>query len=238
MKSFRFARATRGRLAAALVTTIMLPMAALAQTAAPAPAATAPAATAPAAATAPGPDTAWVKICNVDANKNQICNISQVLLSKNGSVIASFSIQPGANKKYAAGAFVPLGFIIPAGVTLTIDGDKKAVAQFTICVPPTEGGPAGCAARADLGDDFIQAMRKGNKLGLVLANTAGQPIPIEMTLIGFAGAYDGEGLDPAQARAREVEQSKALQEEARAAFQRMIEKQRQENGTNPPAPAN
>ena len=222
MDYFRFPGAMRGRLAAALAATVMLPIAALAQDAA-----------APAAP--PVDDSAWVKICSVDANKSPICNISQVLLAKNGSVIASFSIQPGADKKYAVGAFVPLGFIIPAGVTLTVDGEKKAVAQFTICVPPTEGGPAGCAARADLAEDFIASMRKGNKLGLVLANTAGQAIPIELTLIGFAKAFDGEGLDPAAARAREVEQSKALQEEARAAFQRVIDKQRKENGTDAPA---
>jgi len=133
---------------------------------------------------------------------------------------------------------VPLGFVIPAGVTLTVDGDKKATAQFTICIPPNTDGPAGCAARADVDDTFITAMRKGNKLGLVLANTAGQAIPIEMSLVGFAKVYDGEGLDPVAARAMEVEQSKQLQDDARAAFQRMLEKQQAESGVAAPAPAN
>ena len=224
MNQFGLVRSLRG--IAALAATIMLPLAALAQDATTPPAATAP----------PADNPAWVKICNTDpASQAQVCNVSQVLLAANGSVIASFSLQPNGDKVFA-GAFVPLGFMIPAGIALTVDGDKKGVAQFTICVPPTDGGPAGCAARADIGADFVAALRKGNKLGLVLTNTGGQPIPIELTLIGFSKAYDGEGLDPAAARAREVEQSKALQEEARAAFQRMIDKQRQEAGTTPPAP--
>lgn len=224
MDYFGFVRSPRRALAAALAATVMLPLAAAAQDA---------------AATPPPKkdDSAWVKICNADQSGNKTCNISQVLLANNGSVIASFSLQPNGDKLYA-GAFVPLGFMIPAGIALTVDGDKKGAAQFTICVPPTDGGPAGCAARADVTGDFLAAMRKGNKLGLVLTNTAGQPIPIELTLIGFSKAYDSEGLDPATARAREVEASKALQEEARAAFQRMIDKQRKENGTDTPPPAN
>lgn len=184
------------------------------------------------------PDTPWVKICALDEQKQQRCNISQVLLAQNGSVIASFSLQPMPDKKIAVGAFVPLGFVIPAGVALTVDGEKKATATFTICVAPSQGGPAGCAARAELGEDFIAALRKGNKLGIVLANTAGQAIPIEMTLTGFAKTYDGEGLDPVAARAMEAEQSKELQDAARAAFQRMIERQQAETGAapNPPTP--
>lgn len=195
-----------------LAVTVALPVAALAQD-------------------APKPsDTPWVKICTTNQQNQPQCNISQVLLAQNGSVVASFSLQPLASKKIAVGAFVPLGFVIPAGVQLTVDGDKKATAEFAICVPPSQDGPAGCAVRAELGEDFIAALKKGNKLGIVLANTAGQAIPIEMSLVGFAKTYDGEGLDPVAARALEAEQSKSLQDAARAAFQRMIEKQQAETG--------
>lgn len=205
----------RGIIAAAL----LVPGAALAQdAAAPAPAAS---------------DSPWVKMCGNDPQtKQQRCNISQVLLAKNGQVVASFSIQPMADNKVAVGAFVPLGFVIPAGVDLNVDGEKKAAAQFTICVPPTPDGPAGCAARADLDENFIASLKRGNKLEVILSNTQGQKIPIELTLSGFSKAYDGEGVDPVAARALEVEQSKQLQEDARAAFQRMIERQRQESGQN------
>jgi invasion protein IalB len=179
-------------------------------------------------------DSQWFKVCTPDeSGGSPTCNVSYVLIAQNGSLIASFSIQTLAEDKIAVGAFVPLGFVIPAGVQLAVDGEAKAAAQFTICVPPSNDGPAGCAARAELGTEFVDALRKGNKLAIVLANTAGQAIPIEMTLIGFSKTYDSEGLDPVAARAFEVEQSRQLQDDARAAFQRMIERQQAESGAAP-----
>jgi invasion protein IalB len=44
-------------------------------------------------------------------------------------MIGSFSIEPKPDKKIGIGAFVPLGFVIPAGVTLAVDGEKKAVSS-------------------------------------------------------------------------------------------------------------
>jgi invasion protein IalB len=215
---------------------LMLPVAALAQTAAPA---TAPAASVAGAAAKPV-DSPWVKMCAVDPKSQvRLCNISQVvLLAKDGSMIGSFSIEPKPDKKLGIGAFVPLGFVIPAGVTLAVDGEKKAVAQFTICIPPTSTGPAGCAARADLGDDFIAALRKGKTLSLVLANTAGQAIPIDLRLAGFGMVYDSEGVDPVAAHALTVEGDKQLQEAARAAFKRTLDAQQKQGGSQAPAPAN
>ena len=190
-----------------------------------------------AAAAATGPQ--WVKVCAPDeATNTQRCNTTYVLTSQNGSLIASFSLQDLPENKIGIGTFVPLGFVIPAGVQLAIDGEVKGAAQFTICVPASRAGPAGCAARAEIGSEFIDLMRKGNKLAIVLANTQGQPIPIELTLIGFSKTYDSEGLDPVAARAMEVEQSKQLQEDARAAFQRMIERQQAESGATAPAAPN
>lgn len=179
-------------------------------------------------------ESKWIKICSQDETSGtQLCNVSNILLAQNGSLIASFSIQTLPENKIAIGTFVPLGFVIPAGVQLAVDGEAKATAQFTICVPPSNDGPAGCAARAELGGEFIESLRRGNKLAIVLANTQGQAIPIELSLIGFSKTYDGEGLDPVAARAHEVEQSRQLQEDARAAFQRMIERQQAESGVAP-----
>jgi invasion protein IalB len=193
---------------------------------------------APAEAAPAAPETPWIKVCNADETTNaQNCNTSYVLLSQSGSLIASFSLQELPENKFGVGTFVPLGFVIPAGVQLAIDGEVKGTAQFTICVPGSTAGPPGCAARTEVTSDFIDQMKKGNKLAIVLANTQGQPIPIEMTLIGFSKTFDSEGLDPVAARAMEVEQSRELQEDARAAFQRMIERQQAESGAEaPPAP--
>jgi invasion protein IalB len=230
-----FQRIMRAALPAAVAALLALPAApVLAQDAA------APAANPPAAASggqAQEPAQQWAKVCNTDPKtKVQRCVTSIALVAKTGAFIASFSIEPTQDpKKYNVVAFVPLGFVLPAGVTLTVDGAKKATATYFLCAPPTEGQPAGCLAQAAVQDDFLASMRKGNKLGLVLVSGQNQQIPIELTLVGFSKSFDGQGLDPQAARAQEVQNSKQLQEDARASFQRMIEKQRKENGTDAPA---
>jgi invasion protein IalB len=199
----------------------------------PAPAA---AAAAPAAAPAPAGGTPlWTKTCGTSQDgKTQICNTSQELwLNQDGSVRASIGIQPKGDKKYGIGGFVPLGFIIPAGVVLAINGQKAGVAQFMQCNAPLQDLPPGCFIAAEVGEDFIAAMRKGNELALVVTNGNNQQLPIKLSLNGFAKSFDGEGIDPVAARAQQVEKSKQFQEAAKAAAQRMIEKQRQETGAAP-----
>lgn len=215
-----FERAARGCLPAVLAAVIIVPTMAAAQQAA---------------------DTGtplWTKTCTPNPNnaKEQRCNTGQeVWLNQDGSARASLGIEVKPDKKIGVAGFVPLGFIIPAGVILTIDGEKKGQAQFMQCTPPLQDIPPGCFIAAEVTEDFIASLRKGNKLGLVVTNGANQQLPIEMSLVGFAKAYDGEGLDPVAARALQVEKSKQFQEAAKAAAQRMIEKQRQETGQ--PAPA-
>jgi invasion protein IalB len=237
-----FERAAGGWLRAMIFAAMLLPAAAFVPVAAatatpPAPAATPPApAATPAAPAAPGPagsDALWTKTCQENpTTKQQVCNTGQeIWLNTDGSVRASFGIQLRPDKKYAIAGFVPLGFIIPVGVQVTVDGDKKTVAQFMQCNPPLQGVPPGCFIAGEAADDFIAAMRKGTKMALVVTNSANQQLPIELSLNGFGKAFDSEGLDPQAAQREAIQKSKEFQDAAKAAAQRMIEKQRQ--GTAP-----
>jgi invasion protein IalB len=209
---------------------LVAPVAALAAGDAPAPAA---GNTATAAAAASAPQSPWVKTCGTTTDgKTTICNTSQELwLNQDGSVRASLGIQPKADKKYGIGGFVPLGFIIPAGVVLAIDGQAKGTAQFMQCNPPLQDLPPGCFISAEVGEDFVTSLRKGNELALVVTNGQNQQLPIKLSLAGFSKSFDGEGIDPVALRAQQVEKSKQFQDAAKAAAQRMIDKQRQETGT-------
>ncbi len=203
--------------------------------------AAAPAAAAPAATDASQAPTAWIKECApAQPNQNPQCITSQDKpLSLDGSLRVSFSIQPTADpKKYAIGGFVPLGFIIPAGVGLNVDGKQLGTAQFVLCNPPVpqQQLPPGCIIQAQVSDDFFGAIRKGNVLNIVLTNTSNQQIPLALSLAGFAKTYDGPGLDPVAARAQAAAQSKPLQDAAQAAAQRLLDKQQQAVGAAP-APA-
>lgn len=225
MAYLTFDRAARGLLPMMFVVAMMLPaMAAEAPAAAPA--------AAPPASDAP----LWVKSCNPSASnpKEVRCNTGQeVWLNQDGSARASLGIEVKADKKIGIAGFVPLGFMIPTGVILAIDGEQKGVVQFMQCTPPLQEIPPGCFIAGEVKEDFIASLRKGNKLALVLTNGANQQLPIELSLVGFAKAFDGPGLDPVAARAQQVEKSKQFQEAAKAAAQRMIDKQRQETGAKP-----
>jgi len=232
MKPIGFERALGARIAiAALAATVLssvafVEVAAAANAAAPAPAAPAPAAS---NAPPPGANPLWTKACQTNPQNNQqICNTSQeAWLNNDGSVRASFGVQVGSDKKMQLAGFVPLSFIIPAGVAVTVDGDKKAMMQFIQCIPP------GCLILGDGSDDLINAMRKGTKMALVVTDRQNHQLPIEMSLAGFGTAYDGPGLDPQAAAKAAIQKSKEFQDAAKAAAQRMIEKQRQDTGTAP-----
>jgi invasion protein IalB len=213
----------------------------VAANAVPAPATTAPAPDAKAAATPPaGASPLWAKTCDVNPQtKQQVCNTSQeIWLNTDGSVRASFAVQTRPDKKYTLAGFVPLSFIIPAGVQVSVDGDKKAALQFMQCNPPIQGTPPGCFVVGEGAEDLIAAMRKGAKIALVVTDRQNQQLPIEMSLAGFGPAFDGAGMDPQAAAKAAIQKSKEFQDAAKAAAQRMIDKQRQETGGAAPASQN
>jgi len=187
------------------------------------------------AAASAEPPAAWLKICNTNPQNNQeACILTQELRAETGAPIASMSIQMGVEPgKYGIGVMVPLGFILPPGITLSIDGQKAGQAQFAICVPQSQQQPSACVARALVDDKFIAALKKGNKLSLVLTSPQNKPIPIELTLAGFSKAFDGPGLDRAAAEAQRQQLSEALQKSAQEARQKLIEQQQKEIGNAP-----
>jgi invasion protein IalB len=235
MKHMEFERAPRAGLAIAMVAASVVSTAAFVNTAAAANATPAPAAQAPAAQPPAGGNPLWTKTCDTNPQtKQQICNTSQeIWLNTDGSVRASFGIQLRPDKKYSIAGFVPLSFILPPGVQVTVDGDKKGVLQFVQCNPPIQGSPPGCLAVGDGSDDLIAAMRKGTKMALVVTDRQNQQLPIELSLAGFGTAFDGPGMDPQAAAKAAIQKSKEFQDAAKAAAQRMIDKQRQDTGAAP-----
>jgi invasion protein IalB len=192
-------------------------------------------AAAPGNAQAPSP---WIKECApVQSGQAPVCITQQDKpLSLDGSLRVSFSIQPTSDpKKYAVSGFVPLGFVLPVGAVLNVDGKAFGTAQFVLCNGPLpqQQLPPGCIIQAQVGDDFFQAIRKGNVLNVVVTNTQNQQLPIPLSLAGFAKTYDGQGVDPVAARAQAAAQSKPLQDAAQAAAQRLLDKQQQAGGTAP-----
>jgi invasion protein IalB len=228
---------TAGRLiVAAIASATILSSVAMAEDATPAPAdkpAAKAAAPAPAAAANNQAPSPWIKVCGTDPQtKKEGCVVSQELRAETGQPIATISIQNTPDpKKYGLGLVVPLGFVLPPGIVINVDGDKKATAPFVICIPGGQKQPPACVAQAVVADDLVSALRKGTKMSLVVTSAQGKTIPIDVSLSGFAKSFDGPGVDKAAAENVREQLAKGLQERAQEARQKLIDQQQKELNT-------
>ncbi|MBF0678131.1 MAG: invasion associated locus B family protein [Devosia sp.] len=176
------------------VALMMSPMSAFAQDATPpaeAPAAEAPAAEAPAAnAAAATPGSAsqnWLKVCDPLPDGQKACIMRQVVLA-NGQFLGSFLLRddPGQESRLLAVAAVPLGVLLPFGLTWQIDGAKPVRVPYMIC------DPTSCATQLVINEQYVNSMKRGNTLKLTAKNRQNEDLTIEITLAGFTAAYDSD----------------------------------------------
>ena len=171
-----------GLTAAAL---LMSPLASLAQDTAPA--AGAPAAGTPAAPAANNPAQNWLKVCDPLPDGQKACIMRQVVLA-NGQFLGSFLLRddPGQESRLLAVAAVPLGVLLPFGLTWQIDGAKPVRVPYMICDPPS------CATQLVINEQYVNSLKAGNKLTLTAKNRQNQDLTIEINLAGFTATYDSK----------------------------------------------
>jgi invasion protein IalB len=217
--------------------------AALAQAAKPATPAVAPPAAAPAVKPVPpgaappaaaqsgtsGDITQWIKVCN--PQQPAMCSVTKDFVSESGPTpLATFSVQTTPDpKKYAIGILVPLGFVFPPGIPLTVDGEKKGAAQYVICLPESpQSQSVACIARAEVGEDFVGTMKKGSKLEMQLTGGDGKVIPLAFSLGGFSKSFDGPDMGEATVAKQREEAAKIFQEKAAERGKKLIEEQQKQ----------
>lgn len=175
------------------------------------------------------PSSPWIKVCNTNPQTNaEACVVTQELRAETGQPIAVVTLQIGQDGKYGLGVVVPIGFVLPPGIGLNVDGAEVGKAGYTICIPPASNQPSVCLAQAAVNEDFVASLKKGNKLDLVVVNPQQRQIPISLSLAGFSKAFDGPGVDRAAAEAQRKQLSDALQKSAEEARKKLIEQQQKE----------
>ena len=144
----------------------------------------APATGSTAAAGAPGQN--WLKVCDPLPDGKQACIMRQVILA-NGQFLGSFLLRddPGQESRLLAVAAVPLGVLLPFGLTWQIDGAKPIRVPFMLC------DPTSCATQLVINEAYVNSLKKGGTLKLTAKNRQNQDLTIEITLAGFTTAYDG-----------------------------------------------
>jgi len=139
----------------------------------------------PAAAT---PDQNWLKICDPLEDGKRACIMRQVIVTKNNQFLGSFLLRddPGQESRLLAVAAVPLGVLLPFGLTWQIDGAKPIRVPYMLC------DPTSCATQLVINEQYVNSLKKGSTLKLTAKNRQNQDLTIEITLAGFTAAYDGD----------------------------------------------
>lgn len=146
-----------------------------------------PAAGDQAAATA-APAQNWLKICDPEKDGKRACIMRQVVVTQNNQFLGSFLLRddPGQESRLLAVAAVPLGVLLPFGVTWQIDGGKPVRVPYMLCDPQS------CATQLVVNEAYVNSLKKGSKLTLTAKNRKNEDLVITINLAGFTGVYDGE----------------------------------------------
>lgn len=131
----------------------------------------------------------WDLACIKTEGKEDPCSLLQILKDKDGNPTAEFSLFRIANgTKAVAGAtvIVPLETLLPAQLTISVDGAPGKRYNYTFC------NPIGCVAQIGLTEGDIAAFKRGAKATLSLrpAPAPDQVINLDMSLKGFTAGFD------------------------------------------------
>jgi invasion protein IalB len=177
-----------------------------------------------AAQNAQAPDTPWIKICNTIAENNkELCLVTQELRADTNQFIASATLRQFTGEPTISFIVaVPPGMLLQPGVRAQVDEGKQQEIKYGICFPNA------CYGELEVNAEFIASMKAGGQLKITSLRQNGDPVTFPMTLAGFTKVYDGAGLDPKQAEAKQDDLNKALQARAQEARQKLIEQQQKE----------
>src|SRR5690606_19938004 len=140
------------------------------------------------AATPPrDPKQNWLKVCDPLEDGKKACIMRQVVVANN-QFLGSFLLRddPGQESRLLAVAAVPLGVLLPFGLTWQIDGGKPIRVPFMLCDPQS------CATQLVINEAYVNSLKKGGKLTLTAKNRQNQDLVVEINLAGFTAVYDSE----------------------------------------------
>jgi invasion protein IalB len=134
----------------------------------------------------------WLKVCDPipkgqKGAGQRACIMRQVVFANN-QFLGSFLLRddPGQESRLLAVAAVPLGVLLPFGLTWQIDGGKPIRVPYMLCDPQS------CATQLVVNEAYVNSLKKGSKLTLTAKNRKNEDLVITINLAGFTGVYDGE----------------------------------------------
>lgn len=136
------------------------------------------------------PENNWLKVCSELDDGGKACIMRQVV-TNTGVFTGSFLLRddPSQESRLLAVASVPIGVLLPFGLTWQIDSGKPVRVPFMLC------DPQACSAQLVVNESYIQSLKRGASLKLIAKNRQNEDITINITLAGFTAVYDNpEGI--------------------------------------------
>ncbi|GHA11476.1 hypothetical protein GCM10007989_02230 [Devosia pacifica] len=133
------------------------------------------------------PSQNWLKVCDPLPDGQEACIMRQVVLA-NGQFLGSFLLRddPGQESRLLAVAAVPLGVLLPFGLTWQIDGAEPIRVPYMLC------DPTSCATQLVINEAYVNSLKRGAALKLTAKNRQNEDLTIEIDLSGFTATYDGD----------------------------------------------
>ncbi|MER0238060.1 invasion associated locus B family protein [Fulvimarina sp. MAC8] len=151
----------------------------------------------------------WFKVCSKQG-ENDICNTQFTLVADTRQLITAMNLIEVSGKvnQKVVQAVVPTGRVIPAGVQVKIDDGSPVTLNYSVCFQDR------CIAEAELTDQLVSRMKRGQEMNVTSINFQRQPNPVPITLSGFTAAYEGDPTDASEIASRQRELNDALQKQA------------------------
>lgn len=130
----------------------------------------------------------WDLACIKTESGDDPCSLLQILRDASGNPVAEVSIFPLESAGPAvAGAtiIVPLEVLLPAQVTIGVDGAAGKRYNYSFC------NPIGCIAQIGFTEEDVQAFKQGGKatMTIVPAPAPEQKVVLDMSLKGFTAGF-------------------------------------------------
>lgn len=131
----------------------------------------------------------WFKACSKQEDVD-ICNVQNIMVADTGQLLTGVSLieVKGKVNRRVFQITVPTGRMIPPGIGMQIDGGQTQKIDYMLCLPDR------CIAEVALTDQIVNSFKRGSRVTFTSVNFQNQPNPIQVTLQGFTGAFDGEPL--------------------------------------------
>ncbi|MDJ0615122.1 MAG: invasion associated locus B family protein [Rhizobiaceae bacterium] len=162
----------------------------------------------------------WYKACS-DQGNTKICNVQYQAVASTGQVITSINLAEitGETERKVFQITVPTGRMVPPGLKVKIGEKEERTIPYSFCTPRI------CAAELPLKDDLVADLKSGGTINIKSVNWQGKENPIELTLSGFAEAYDGEAIARDELAARQQKLEEELQQKSSDILKKLQEAQ-------------